>query len=307
MSYQLRRQPNGTMALVRTDLGETMHPQLGPWEEAQRVYVQGTALAELLTSGAGGAAGKELVVFDVGLGGAANAAAAMDAARETRKHGRMIRPLRIVSFEQDVAAPAFALANAGRLPYLRDFETALETLLARGEWASGDGVTWTLRVGDFTRLVLDEPYRADVVFFDPFSPRANPEMWSTALLESLYRCHRPGRAMRLATYSSAFGVRAGLLLAGFYVGDGPPLSGARRATLAATDFSILEAPLDRAWLGRWRRDREPWPPLTQPDDHRRIRAALLAHPQWNHFDEGQIPEERESGASIPHKRRRRRG
>lgn len=307
MSYELRRQPNGSMALVRTDLGETMHPQLGPWEEAQRVYVQGTDLERLLTTGAGGPSVPELVVFDVGLGGAANALAAIHAVREFRRRGRPTRPLRIVSFEQDVAAPAFALASAERLSYLRGFEAALGTLLAQGEWTSGEGVTWTLRTGDFTRLVREEPFRADVVFFDPFSPRSNPEMWSVPLLEDLYRCHRPGRAMRLATYSSAFGVRAGLLLAGFYVGDGPQLGGPRRATLAATDFSLLAQPLDRSWLGRWRRDREPWPPLTQPRDHRRIREALLAHPQWAHFDGGRMPEEGEPGPPVSHKHRRRRG
>jgi tRNA U34 5-methylaminomethyl-2-thiouridine-forming methyltransferase MnmC len=305
MSYQLRRQSNGSMALVRTDLGETMHPQLGPWEEAQRVYVQGTGLAELLTARERGPSATELVIFDVGLGGAANALAAIQAVRQAREQHRPIRPLRIVSFEQDVTAPAFALASAEQLGYVRGFEPALRTLLEQGRWESGDGVTWLLRTGDFTTLVQDETHRADVVFFDPFSPRSNPEMWSVPLLENLYRCHRPGRAMRLATYSSAFGVRAGLLLAGFYVGDGPILAGLRRATLAATDFSLLREPLDRAWLGRWRRDREPWPPLTAPRDHRRIREALLAHPQWNHFDGGALAEDSDAGPSAPPKRRRR--
>jgi tRNA U34 5-methylaminomethyl-2-thiouridine-forming methyltransferase MnmC len=302
MSYQLRRQSNGSMALVRTDLGETMHPQLGPWEEAQRVYVQGSGLEDLLTARERGPSAAEVVIFDVGLGGAANAVAAIEAVRQARQQHRQTRPLRIVSFEQDVAAPAFALASAEQLDYLRGFEPALRTLLEQGRWESGDGVTWLLRTGDFTALVQDEPLRADVVFFDPFSPRSNPEMWSVPLLESLYRCHRPGRPMRLATYSSAFGVRAALLLAGFYVGDGPLLTGMRRATLAATDFSLLREPLERAWLGRWRRDREPWPPLTAPQDHRRIREALLAHPQWNHFDGGALPDGNEAG---PPKRRRR--
>lgn len=283
MSYELRRQPNGAMALYRVDLGETMHPGLGPWEEALRVYIQGTALERLLAASED--ADHEIVVFDVGLGGAANAVAAIDLAlRLHRENGRAVR-LHLVSFEQDPAAPRFALEHAGVLPYLQGYETALDALLERGRWER-PGIVWELRLGDFRRLVREEPCRADVVFFDPFSPRGNPGMWTVPLLEDVYRCHRPGRVMRLATYSSAFGVRAALLLAGFYVGEGPPLGAGRRATLAATELSALAAPLDRAWLGRWRRDREPWPPLTEPARRPWLRERLLAHPQWSRFDGG---------------------
>jgi tRNA U34 5-methylaminomethyl-2-thiouridine-forming methyltransferase MnmC len=281
-----------------------MHPQLGPWEEAQRVYVQGTGLAELLEAKGRGAAG-EVVVFDVGLGGAANAVAAIQAAQLVRKQGGKALPLRIVSFEQDIAAPTFALENAAALLYLSGYEPALEALLDQGKWTAGDAIVWELRVGDFAQWVQEEPYRADVVFFDPFSPRSNPAMWSVPLLENVYRCHRPGRPMRLATYSSAFGVRAALLQAGFFVGEGPVLSGGRRATLASTDFAALQEPLDRGWLSRWRRDREPWPPLTPTQDHRRLRESLLAHPQWNYFDGGSATDD-EAEAPPRFKRRRKR-
>jgi len=304
MNYQLRRQPNGSVALYQADLGETMHPQLGPWEEAQRVYVQGTRLVDLLDA-KGRRTGGEVVIFDVGLGGAANAVAAIQAAQQIRKQNRSANPLRIVSFEQDIAAPTFALENAEALSYLSGYESALETLLDEGKWTAGDAIAWELRVGDFAQLVQEEPHRADVVFFDPFSPRSNPAMWSVPLLENVYRCHRPGRAMRLATYSSAFGVRAAFLQAGFYVGEGPVLSGVRRATLASTDFADLQEPLDRAWLSRWRRDREPWPPLTPSQDHRRLRESLLAHPQWTYFD-GDSATPDESEAPPRFKRRRKR-
>jgi tRNA U34 5-methylaminomethyl-2-thiouridine-forming methyltransferase MnmC len=283
MRYELRRQANGAMALFRADLGETMHPGLGPWEEALRVYIQGTALERLLA--AREEAGGEIVVFDVGLGGAANAVAAIDLALRLSREKRRTAPLRIVSFEQDLAAPRFALEQARALPYLQGHEPALRTLLERGQWEC-PGIVWELRQGDFTRQVREEPRRADVVFFDPFSPRSNPGMWCVPLLEDVYRCHRPGRVMRLATYSSAFGARAALLLAGFYVGEGPALGAGRHATLAATDLSALAAPLGRAWLGRWRRDREPWPPLTPPASRPRLRELLMAHPQWQRFDGG---------------------
>jgi tRNA U34 5-methylaminomethyl-2-thiouridine-forming methyltransferase MnmC len=281
MTYELKRQHNGAFALFRRDLGETMHPQLGPREEARRVYVQGARLEELLTPP--GAA--EVVVFDVGLGGAANAIAALSCRRALGRQGTAARPLRVVSFEQDLDAPRFALAHAQQLDYLAGFDEALAALMATGAWEDGEGLAWELRVGDFTRWIQEEPRRADVIFFDPFSPRSNPAMWSLPVLTGLYGCRRMASPTRLATYSSALSVRAGLLLAGFYVGDGPALEGSRRATLASTDFSDLRAPLGPRWLARWRRDSDPWPSLTPAGQHRHLREALLAHPQWSQFPE----------------------
>jgi hypothetical protein len=260
----------------------------------------------LLTARGTPGAAQEVVVFDVGLGGAANAVAALQTAQRLRQSAGKVRPLRVVSFESDIAAPRFALEHADTLVYLDGFESALRTLIDQRRWTSGDGLSWELREGDFPRLVEEEPSRADAVFFDPFSPRSNPAMWSVPLLENLYRCRRPGRPMALATYSSAFGVRAALLLAGFYVGDGPVLSGTRHATLASTDFSALQQPLDRAWLARWRRDHEPWPPLTPPERHREIREALLAHPQWEQFDGEAASTDDASPTPAPRKRHRRR-
>jgi tRNA U34 5-methylaminomethyl-2-thiouridine-forming methyltransferase MnmC len=298
MSYELRQQSNGSFALYRPDLGETMHPRLGPWEEALRLYVRGTQLEALLAAGGSG----PVVLFDVGLGGAANALAALSTAQEARRRGRPVRPLRIVSFESDPEAPRFALANAQALGYPRGYEPALEALLSEGSWR-GEGVTWELRLGDFTRLIAGEPCRADAVFFDPFSPRGNPDMWTVAVLENVYRCRRPGLPMRLATYSSAFGVRAALLLAGFYVGEGPELAAGRRATVASTDFSGLPEPLGLPWLARWRRDREPWPPGTDSRGHRSVRERLLAHSQWSHFQAGAGQEEPAVPRRPPRRRR----
>jgi len=298
MTYQLRRQPNGSFALHIPELGETMHPRLGPWEEARRLYIHGTGLPALLSASGPG----DVVVFDVGLGGAANALAAIALAQQERREGRRARPLRVVSFENDADAPRFALANAQALGYMRGFEPALGALLAAGEWKD-EGVSWELRLGDFTRGIAEEPRRADAVFFDPFSPRGNPAMWTVAVFENIYRCRRPGLPMRLATYSTAFGARAAMLLAGFYAGEGPELADGRRATVASSDFSALDAPLGPPWLARWRRDREPWPPGTDPAQHRRVREQLVVHPQWSHFS-APAAQEPPPGRRPPPRRRR---
>lgn len=284
MAYVLKRQASGAFALHDRETRETMHPGRGPWEEANLLYVRGAGL-EVALSRAGG----ELVLFDVGLGAAANALAAIACHDALRLRGRALRPLRLVSFEIDLAPLRFALAHAAQLGYLLGHEQRLEALAAQGRWEGG-GVAWELRLGEFARLIEEEPRRADVVFFDPFSPRANPGLWRLATLESLFRCRRPGGQMRLLTYSTAFSTRCALLLAGFYVGEAPMPAAAAAGTEACSDFSGLARPLQSRWLQRWRRDRDPWPRLTPPGDRPRLRRALLEHPQWGHFVPAGVPE-----------------
>jgi queuine tRNA-ribosyltransferase len=294
MSYELRRQPNGTYALYNAELRETMHPHVGPWEEATRLYVGGSGLEGLLGGQAprpkrqrvalpGGSAAerRDVVVFDVGLGGAANALAAL-ACRETVARSGRAKDLLLISFDRDVEALAFAIGHADQLGYVRGHEEALRSVLESGRWEA-PGVLWELRRGDFPHSIGDEPRRADVVFYDPFSHRTDPAMWSVPVLEAVYRCRRPGSGQRLVTYSSAYSVRAAFLLAGYYVGNGVSLDG-RPTTIAATDFADLDEPLGDRWLARWRKDREPWPALTAPERHKALREALLAHPQWGQVE-----------------------
>jgi tRNA U34 5-methylaminomethyl-2-thiouridine-forming methyltransferase MnmC len=290
MRYRLERQKSGALAVYNTAYAETMHPGAGPWAEANALYVQGSALAALLLGGGAQEAGRRgaahrdapLVLFDVGLGAAANALAAVTCRDELARRGARPRPLHLVSFEAELEALAFTLAEADALGYPRGQEPLLRDLLRDGR-AERDGLRWEVRVGDFRRRIEEEPERAEVIYFDPFSPRANPELWSLETLEALHRCRPRAGGTRLVTYSTAFGTRAGLLLAGFFVGEGPLPQARRAGTCATTWFADLARPLTPAWLARWRHDREPWPPLTPPAAHRALRERLLEHPQWAQF------------------------
>lgn len=316
MSYRLQRQKSGALAVHNAAYAETMHPGAGPWAEANGLYVQGTGLAAALTRRA---AQGPLVLFDVGLGAAANALAAVTCHATLQREGHRPRPLHLVSFESDPAGAHFALEQAEALGYPRGHEVLLRDLLATGRAGDGETLTWELRQGDFTRLIDEEPARAEIVFWDPFSPRTNPEMWSLGVLEALYQCRKRAAPLRLATYSMAFGSRAGLLLAGFFVGEArratPTGEPARGGTLATTDFADLERPLAPGWLRRWRHDREPWPPGTPPTAHRALRERLAEHPQWAHFPaEAEPPAPSTSvlrrhppGTGRPRRRRARRG
>lgn len=275
MSFAIRHLGRGVHAVAHLESGEVMHPMAGPWREAHELYVRATALADQLRL----RDAAPLTVFDVGLGAAANALAALATQQALRGAGTRTRDLHIVSFEQDLSALALAIDEAEALVYPLPYLEPLEALLEEGHWAE-DGVTWELRQGDFTRLITEEPARAEVVFHDPFSPATNPAMWSVPVFEALYGCRRPGADLRLATYSAAYSTRAALLLAGFFVGEGPRGVRGRHSTVAAVLYGGIHEPLSGAWLRRWQHDADPWPRLSRQGDRRRLREALQAHAQW---------------------------
>lgn len=259
---------------------EVCHPGAGPAAEARALYVEGLELPARLTAAKDG-----LVVWDVGLGGAANAMAAVHAVRELP--GR----LHVVSFDWSMEAMAFALEHAERLGYFGDFLPHARAFCATGRrevlWGRST-VLWEAVIGDFSERVRDDGSpmgpSPDLIFFDPHSPSANPEMWTLPLFEALHRRLDPGRPTSLATYSRSTAPRVSMLLAGFFVGAGRGTGFKEETTVAATDPGLLRDPLGSRWLARARRSgaAEPWtvpPHRDQPLSEERW-EQLRAHPQF---------------------------
>jgi queuine tRNA-ribosyltransferase len=264
--YEIVLTSLGVPAVRDAVLGEVMHPVIGPAVEAERLYVAQSRLRERLEE-----AGAPLVLFDVGLGGGANALAAL-AAAESARPGRR---LEIASFEADPGALALACSDAGAAHLglsARSLEAA-RALLAGGRFES-PRVLWRLVPGDVRDTLAGERAAADVVFWDPFSPKANPELWTVAAFSALRaRC---GPRAAVYTYSTATATRSALLLAGFFVGAGDPSGPKQETTAAATDPALLVRPLDGRWLARLERSSAPFPADAARDALDRVRA----HPQF---------------------------
>jgi queuine tRNA-ribosyltransferase len=131
-------------------------------------------------------------------------------------------------------------------------------------------VLWRVVPGDVLETLPREEVRAELVYWDPFSPKANPALWTfRAFAAARARC---GEGAALYTYSTATATRAALLLAGFFVGQGDPSGPKEQTTAAATDPSLLARPLDARWLARLERSSAPLPPDAPPDAMARIRA-----------------------------------
>ena len=242
---------NGGQAMLDRRTGEVMHPLSGPVDEPRSLYVGPSRLAERLRA----SESEPLVLFDVGLGAGSNAAAAwgLSEARESPR-----RPLHIVSFDRTVAALELALSpeHAATFGFSGSRFSACSALIARGR-AAGARTVWRLSLGELPSTLLAEPRAsADIVYWDPFSPRSNPELWNVGAFTALRRSCRDGATVH--TYSGATATRTALLLAGFAVGFGDVLSPGRQATVAATRLDDLERPLDRRWFDRLSRSSAPF-------------------------------------------------
>jgi queuine tRNA-ribosyltransferase len=235
--------------------------------ESERLYVAQSRLVERLAAG-----GPSLVLFDVGLGAGSNALAAWRAS-EAAPPGA--RPLEIVSFERDLGALALALgpAAAPLLGLVGEAGAAARALLRDGRHATAR-TAWRLAPGDALEALARERVLADVVFWDPFSPKVNPELWTVRAFAALRA--RSGERATAFTYSTATATRAALLLAGFFVGAGDPSGPKEETTAAAADARDLARPLDRRWLSRLERSSAPFPGDAPPDALDRVRA----HPQF---------------------------
>jgi tRNA U34 5-methylaminomethyl-2-thiouridine-forming methyltransferase MnmC len=263
----------GAISIRNKALNEIMHNPVGPWKEANDLYIDPSSFAWHLSQ----VSQKELVLFDVGLGAAANALAALHCWKKTPN----ARSLRIVSFERDLDLLEFALEHADQFEHFGGFETAMRTLLDKGSWGEGN-LHWELRHGDFTALIENEKHHADLVFYDPYSFQVNGEMWTTSCFTKLLakcKTSEEGGAV-LYNYTRATPVRVALLTAGFFVGQGPATGLKPETTQASTTLSRLKQPLDARWLDRWSRSHVPYPPGCLPEEQDEMSWRVRSHPQF---------------------------
>jgi queuine tRNA-ribosyltransferase len=245
--------------------GEVMHPIGGPLEEARRLYVDASRLAERLNEPGPG----PLVLLDVGLGAGSNAAAAIELRRSLPDESR---PLALVSIDHSLEALRLALEPEHAAAFgWNGGCVELARALANTGAARSAGIDWRLCHGDILAALAGEvPASADVVFWDPFSPAASPELWNLTAFSALRRVCRAGATVQ--TYSGATAVRSALLLAGFRVGVGVKIAEGKHATVAALDPRTLVQPLDRRWFERLARSSAPFPADAPPDALERVRA-----------------------------------
>lgn len=275
--FEIRVSEKGFASVADRKSGEVMHAGIHPDGEAEDLYVGQCGLAQRLREP--GIA--PLVIWDVGLGAAHNAMAALRCC-ETNGDPEQ-RPVHLVSFENDAASLRLALRHAGQFPHLQC--AAPNHVLRFGEWRSETvPFVWTFLEGDFLTRIEDAP-PPDVVFYDLFSSNFDRTAWTLASFERLFAaCAR--QDMELFTYSASTAARTALLAAGFYVAQGAPTGPRPETTLAMTPLAARQAAergrslLGSAWLERWRRSQARYPADVIDLRESEVAARIEEHPQF---------------------------
>jgi tRNA U34 5-methylaminomethyl-2-thiouridine-forming methyltransferase MnmC len=306
--YQLVRLNNGICSVRSLADDETFHPVIGPVAEAEALYVNQLRLRERLKNHS-----DEFVIWDVGLGAAANALTVLRATRN------IACQIRLVSFDRTLELLKFALKHAADLGYFGGYEKHLKEFLRAHRVKFRDGrqsVNWEFHLGDFPSLLesragVSPAQRArqreqeaaslslgagrrdacptlpapHAILFDAYSPAKNPAMWTLPLFTSLFQLLNPQRSCVLPTYSRSTILRVTLLLAGFFVGVGHATGEKEETTIAANDLSLISEPLNRRWLERALRSHSA-EPLHEPAYTRAPLSPATAeklrrHPQFN--------------------------
>jgi tRNA U34 5-methylaminomethyl-2-thiouridine-forming methyltransferase MnmC len=251
-NFSLVTVASGARSLRSLAHGETFHPVVGPMTEARGLHVAQSRLVERARSHA---SAEPFIMWDIGLGAAANAVAVLEAfgvAREEPQNAEQPN-IELHSFDRTLDPLTFARIHAEELGYLTPWLPALDSLLAEGIATIG-ALTWRLHLGDFQAIIatpgsLPAP-APHAILYDPYSPAANPGMWTLEHFTRLRAALRDDRPCTLTSYSRSTAVRVTLALAGFQLGRGTATGEKDETTIAATQRSLLAAPIGAEWLGR---------------------------------------------------------
>ncbi len=278
-AFEIISVKSGARSLRCCATGETFHPVVGPMIEARILHVRQQRLLERAAAANPAA---PFVIWDVGLGAAANAIAVLEAFAAAAP--ALPRRIELHSFDSTLQPLEFALQHAQDLEYLVPYVGAARALIATGRAELSESLEWRLHFGDFRELIEEAALPTpEAILYDPYSAKSNPGMWTLEHFKQVRIRLGSDAPCMLTNYTRSTAVRVTLLLAGFFVGHGAGVGEKDQTTAAVNRLELLESPLDVAWLERVRASTCGAPLRARGEPGRIAKAdwdALLAHPQF---------------------------
>jgi tRNA U34 5-methylaminomethyl-2-thiouridine-forming methyltransferase MnmC len=207
---------DNTETFMNEEVGESYHSGSGAVEEALKKYVIPCKIAELAKTG-------KLTILDVCFGIGYNSAMAIEKALEVNPDCEII----VYGLEYD---PEIIKKIQEVTPPIKFFQHYKNLRPDSLEFREGN-VHVKIFLGDARETVKELPNEFfDAIFFDPFSPKTAPEMWSPIFFKQMFRVLKNSGI--LATYSCARMARDNMKTAGFMYDDGPIVGRRGPGTLA---------------------------------------------------------------------------
>jgi len=220
---QIVKTGDGSSTLYSPDYDETYHSTNGALSEAFSKFCAPCRIAEAAKKGA-------VSILDVGFGLGYNILAAL----HLIKNVNSACAVEIVSLEKEILPPR--LLNAIAVPQGYGAAYALVRKAAALLLHEEGNTRISVLVGDARTTIRGITDRFGAVFFDPFSVRKNPEMWSVEFFREVAK--RMKEEAILSTYSSSTPVRCGLMESGLKIAPAPGDEMKREGTLASRNGDI---------------------------------------------------------------------
>ncbi len=211
---------DGSFTFFSERFNETFHSKQGARTEAIEKFALATQLPELAQASLDASPSEKrdpIRILDVCYGLGINTAAALETIWQINPHC----PVELYGLELDASVPSAAIAPALIQTWSPPVQQALIDL-APGQPVQTSTLTAQILIGDARQTITqlqEQSFQAQAIFFDPFSPRRCPQLWTTDFFQQVARCL--DRHGRLATYSRSASVRTALKEAGFRIGTMP--------------------------------------------------------------------------------------
>ncbi len=215
---QILQTADGSQTLFSQEHNETYHSSSGALKEAFSKFCEPCKISELAQRGA-------INILDIGFGLGYNLLAALHMV----KAANSFCTIEITSLEKEILSPQTLNSITVPQKYSIDYEIIKKAANALS--CNEKGVKISILKGDARKTIRELTNRYDAVFFDPFSVKKNPEMWSVDFFREIGE--RMTDEAILATYSASTPIRCGLIEAGFRIGPAPGDGMKKEGTLAS--------------------------------------------------------------------------
>ena len=194
-----------TETFISPEFNESYHSHTGAVEEALKKYAEPCRIKELAKTGS-------IRILDMFFGMGYNSAMAIDVALQENSNC----VIEVIGVEKDPAIVSKIQEVNPPINFFKHYKKLNENGLTFQE----GNVTVTLLLGDAQEVTksLKESH-FDAIFYDPFSPKTQPEMWTPVLFSEMHRVIKDKGI--LSTYSCARMVRENMQKAGFMYDEGP--------------------------------------------------------------------------------------
>ncbi len=230
--FEIQTTGDGSHTLFSHRFGQQYHDTNGAIDESRHVFLLHGGVDELVERN------QDVNIFEMGFGTGLNLLLVADRLISTNSTSR-VRYTSIEGYPID-AGTASSLNYCEFLPSIpnRNILTSIFSEATPG-YNRHDvlpNLQFDLYIGMYDSFTYPKD-PIDVVFFDAFSPKANPELWKSSVFKDLIDHASSGCV--LSTYCAAVSARAAMCHAGWFVARGPGFKTRREMTIASNDEATL--------------------------------------------------------------------